>query len=281
MSFQIAQNSLKDSFDIPLYKTPVQQEFRFSDEENSSSQNPGDRSNPSSLLFKNHLLQPQEIIPASFQKPNPDWFIVIVLILLAAFAVLKIFYSKIFRQLLAAFFNNSVTNQVVRDENILVQRASILLSVIFYFTASLFLFQVSEFFQWDNPLMAEGFSRYIIFALFLAMAYSVKMIFLKIFGGIFNADRQVAAYIFNIFLINNILGMFLLPVIIILAFVDFYAIQYVMYAALAAAAGCYAYRLARGVSIGLSIPGFSLFYLILYLCAFEFAPLGILYKLVS
>jgi hypothetical protein len=269
--------SQQDSLLNHFYSTPEQEEFRFADEENSTWQK--NKDDFSSHLFSDHSLKPGDIAPYSFQKPNPDWLIIIVLILLAAFAVLKIFYSKIFKQLIAAFFNNSVTNQVVRDENILVQRASILLSVMFYFTASLFLYQVSEFFGWSNPIMAEGFSRYIIFALFLAMVYSVKMVFLKIFGSIFNADRQVAAYIFNIFLINNVLGIFLLPVIIILAFVDFSLIQYVFYGALAVITCCYAYRLIRGVSIGLGIPGFSLFHLILYLCAFEFAPLGIIYKL--
>lgn len=267
--------------DSSLLRLNAFQEFRFSDIDTIRSQSYEEPVASGPKLFSGHALEPVHKNPQSFNKANPDWFTVILFIILFGFMWVWVFYQKIVRQIINAFFSSSVSNQIVRDENILIQRASVMLSILFYLESALFLYQVSVAFQWSNALLTDGFSRLIIFAFIIAFAYSFKMILLKLLGYLLDFDKPVASYIFNIFLMNNILGIVLLPIVIIIAYVSNPYTHLILIGALLIIGSTYVYRLVRGFFIGMTIPRFSIFYLFLYLCAFEIAPLAIIFKIAS
>lgn len=229
-------------------------------------------------LFRGHALQPSLTNPVPLKKMTPDWFTIALFITIAFFTWLKIINGKIIQQLFAAFVNNSVTNQIVRDENILVQKASVMLSLVFYFTAALLLYEVSVYFNWEYRIIGKGIVRFIIFVLFIASAYSFKMVFLKMMSMVFKMDRAFSTYIFNIFLINNIIGIMLIPLLVLIAFFP-EATSVFIWAGIGMLLAGYLYRIFRGLIIWTSLSRFSLYYLILYLCALEIAPLLILFKI--
>jgi hypothetical protein len=231
-------------------------------------------------LFKDHSLKIDRFYPDTIQKPTPDWFTVIIIFLVMSFTCVKIFYSKILFQILNAFVNNNTANQIIRDENILVQRASILLSVICYVVLALFAFKVSDYYEYHNTVIGNGFSRFLFIALFIALAYSLKMIALKIFGFIINKDKPVASYIFNLFLINNVLGIVLLPILLILTYVNFQYSAYMLFGAIGIVMLFFLYRLFKGILIWTSVSHYNLLYLFLYICALEIAPLLIIIKII-
>lgn len=232
-------------------------------------------------IFQDHLLQAKGSAPESFYRRTPDWFTLCLVIVVIAFTWIRVFYFKIFRQLFNAFFSNSITNQIVRDENILVQRASILMSFIFYMTSALFLYQVIDFFGWSPSFLSDGFLRFLIICLSIAFTYSFKMVLLKALGEIFGIDKPVATYIFNIFLINNMLGLMLIPVVVGIAYVATVSTTWVVWAGVVMVIIGFIYRLVRAFTIWLTLSGVSYFYLILYFCTLEIAPLVILIKLVQ
>ena len=117
------------------------------------------------LLFEGHQLRPVNPGPAPLSRRTSDWFTLTLIFVVISFSWIRVFYSKIFKQLISAFFSNSISNQVVRDENILVQRASILMSFVFYLTASLFVYQLSMYYNWDYPFLGEGFLRFLVVCL--------------------------------------------------------------------------------------------------------------------
>lgn len=231
------------------------------------------------LLFKNHLLQFDFFYPQTLDKPVADWFTVSLLIVITAVTFLKVFYSKIFFQILKAFFNNNTANQIIRDENLLVQRASILLSIICYLVLALFAYKGSLYFQVENTYLGKGFALFLAIALFIAIAYSVKMIVLKFLGGLFYINKPVTAYIFNLFLINNVLGIVLIPVIIFFAYLPVYT-DILLYSGLIIVLLFYIYRLVKGMISWTGSTHMNLFYLFLYICALEIAPLLILSKII-
>lgn len=280
-TYELQSTGLQFSGDSASSRLGIQREFRFSDIDTIRSQS-FDRPVPSGPgLFYGHELSPVHRSPQSYNKPNPDWFTIILLLIVFGFVWIWVFYQKILRQIINAFFSSSVANQIVRDENILIQRASVMLSILFYLVSALFLYQISMAFEWKAPWLTNGFSRLIIFALFIALAYSVKLILLKLMGYLFHLDKQVATYIFNIFLMNNILGIVLLPAVILQAYVDTPFTNSIYIGIVILIAAVFLYRLIRGVFIGLTIPRFSVFYLFLYLCAFEIAPLALIFKLAA
>ncbi len=232
-------------------------------------------------FYGGHELKVVHNGPQSLNRNTPDWIFPLLILLFASFAWLRVYYEKYFRQIATAFFNNNLTNQIVRDENILVQRASIVLNIVFNLVAALFLYFVSIHYSWSIGGIGNGFNRYVFFALVISMAYAMKFLILKICGYLFNLDHEMAAYIFNIFLINNVLGIFLIPVTALLAYSVTLNTTWIIYGSLILVGAALLYRIIRGLSVGFSSPVFSLYYLFLYLCTLEFAPWLVLIKILK
>lgn len=231
-------------------------------------------------LYKGHELHPRNSEPIVRKDVSPDWFFPILMLVIFVFTWLRIFYSKYFSQMIQALLNNNLTNQIVRDENILVQRASVYLSVAFHLIGAMFLYLVSIHYKWDLGGIGNGFPRFLFFSILVSAIYSLKFLFLKICGWLFDLDREMATYIFNIFLINNAVGLALIPIIALLAYNQWIASSYLIIAgAILAFAGLF-YRSIRGIFIGFSTPGFSLPYLLLFLLTFELAPLMVIIRLI-
>ncbi len=261
---------------------PVQQQFRFSDSDTAGTVFSYSVENlfaPTPKLFANHELKPVNSVPVPVAGRTPDWFTIILFVIVASFTWIRVFYFRILKQLYSAFFSNLVSNQIVRDENILVQRASILLSFVFYLTVSLFIYQLSMYFDWKIGILNQGFLRFLIIALIVAFAYSFKMVVLKAIGELFEIDKPVATYIFNIFLINNITGLILIPVVVLGAYLVFDYQEAIIYFGVGLVIIMFIYRLLRAFRIWMSMQRVSFFYLILYFCTLEIAPLLILFKL--
>jgi hypothetical protein len=77
------------------------------------------------------------------------------------------------------------------------------------------------------------------------------------------------------------IGLLLLPVNILLAYAPAGIRFWTIAVSVSIIGLLFLYRLVRAIGIWIGIPGFSLFYLFLYLCAFEIAPLLIIWKVAS
>lgn len=181
-------------------------------------------------------------------------------------------------RLIKAFFNISVSNQLVRDENLVIQRTSVLLSVGFYAVAGLLLYLAGKNYYSGFENIQDFFWFFLIAAV-LAILYFLKIILVRFLGYVFNAPRIADNYIFNILLINNIAGMTLLPFL----FFQVYAISInsgiFLKITFVIALSCWLYRLVRGSLAWFSYSTYSLHYLFFYICILEIAPLLIVIKI--
>jgi hypothetical protein len=252
--------------------------FRFVDEENDELAKDERQFLNSNAYFPSHLLPVKSNIPQLSVKHVPDWFTVVLLFILMGITIIHVFYRKIFKQLFNAYINLAVTNQVVRDENILVQRASILLNVIFYASAGLFLYFLSVRFHWTNTIFNEGILRFFFFAFITAVFFSLKMLLLKFLSSVFEIEKQVSVYIFSIFLTNNVLGILMVPLMALLAYVSWNFSHYFVYASLGMVLLAFAYLLYRAIRITATMQKFSMYYLFLYFCSLEIAPILVIIK---
>jgi hypothetical protein len=82
-----------------------------------------------------------------------------------------------------------------------------------------------------------------------------------------------------VFLVNNLTGIFLLAAVCCIAFLPAGLRLFVIDASAAVVALLWIFRVGRGIRAWTGTPGYSLYYLILYLCAFELAPLFVIFKL--
>ncbi len=237
-------------------------------------------SNKYVILYHGNELSLTHKEPVLRNNYTADWIFPVLLLILAFFAWIKFFYNRYFQQLIKAFLNTNLTNQIVRDENIFFQRISVYLSIVFNLIAALFIYLLSIQYHWTLGSLDTGFARFIFFVIVVSAIYALKYLVLKICGWLFEQEKEISMYIFNIFLINNILGIALLPFICLLAFngsVHFSGLLYVSFILIAAAFG---WRIFRGIQIGFGSPTFSPLYLFLYLCTLEIAPLMVLIRII-
>lgn len=264
---------------------PVKNVFRFQDEEESilpireDSVVQVSKSLQGPRIFQGHLLRPQHPNAQPLTNEVGDWFTISLIVLVALFTWFRFFYYRIFRQLYTAFYNLTTTNQIVRDESVLLQRASLILSIISYMLMGLFLYQISIFLDWDMGVLQGGLVRFVFLSLSVAVAYSVKMILLRFLSTVFDLEKPVALYIFNVFLMIMMIGLLLLPINILLAYGPLQYRYWILLISVGIITLLFVYRLVRAIGIWIGIPGFSLFYLFLYLCTFEIAPLLIIWKM--
>ena len=232
-------------------------------------------------VWKTHELKPVHRGPQQLTDSNPDWLFLVLVIVLGGLTYLRVFYRKNFFQIIAACFNNNLTNQIVRDENLLMQRASVMLNVSFSIIAASFIYLVSVHYNWPMNGMGTGFIRFVFLALLVSAAFTLKFVVLRFCAYLFKLGREMSTYIFNIFIINNLLGIALVPFVALILFGNSVDSTVLIIIAVSVIGIAWLYRIGRGILIATRYPDFSPVYLFLYLCALEIAPLLVLVKLVS
>lgn len=231
-------------------------------------------------LFQNHLLKRQNINAQYADRFTPDWLTITLISIIMLFTWYRLIYRRMLQQLINSFFSMATTNQMVRDESVLLQRATFNSSIIAYLVGGLFLYQLSILYNWDHPLLMSGFLRFILFALSIVLMFSVKMIAIRLLSNIFQVDRPASTYIFTIFLFNMMAGILLLPIVILIAYAPLEYRQILMKSGLLFLASFFVYRTVRVLIIWTGQMRASVFYLFLYLCAFEIAPLLVIGKII-
>jgi hypothetical protein len=113
----------------------------------------------------------------------------------------------------------------------------------------------------------------------LAMIYLVKFLSLKFFGWLFNISDTTNAYIFTVFLINKMIGIFLITILVLLAFAQPGIYQAALFVSFLGVFGLVLYRLILAYGLVRNQIRVNPFHFLLYLLAFEIAPLLVIYKL--
>ncbi len=230
-----------------------------------------------SSLFQDHLLSKQTEAP---QLHFTDFDFGVASILLLAFILFVWLYStnrKRLNQVIKAFYITRFSNQLGRDELSLGNRVSIFLSLLFVVTFSLFIYQLCIFYGY---IVAEtNFLFCVKIAILIAAVYGLKILVVRFFGFVFQNQKEAGDYSMMIFLFCNILGLFLLPIVVSIAFVKNVSPSIFIYSGLCVFVLLLLIRVLRGVMIGVSSNRVSKFYLFLYLCTLEILPFVIMAKL--
>lgn len=171
-------------------------------------------------------------------------------------------------------------NQFVREDNALVQRVFLILTLIFALILPLFICQVINYYHF-NTNDIKGFALYIVLLLLLAIVYFVKIITASFLGYVFMMEGVVKSHFYNVFLTNNLLGMFLLPIVTLITYGNGISIPFFIKMGLAIIVLGYAFRTLRSLFMNIGFKGGAVYHLFLYFCTLEILPLVVLFKLLS
>lgn len=230
--------------------------------------------------FTGHLLKAKNNEPRLRNVENNNWFSLQLLIAFFILASLRTFYGKRLKLVIDAFLNQRYASQFFREENALIQRTSVLLSLTFIISASLFFYQLESLYplQW---IEFKGFQKYLLILVFTLLFYIFKILFNKIGGFLFKCERETSEYIFNQFLILQIIGLGLMLIVLILRYQQIIPSNYILYAGLFILLAGFIIRIFRSFQITTSNTGFSYIYIFLYLCTLEIIPIVVIVKYVT
>lgn len=215
--------------------------------------------------------------PSAIKKFNgKELLFYLIVFLLLVFAVLKRVFSKYFNDLFRLFFRTTLKQRQIREQLMQTPLPSLLLNGFFIISAGIY---TTFLLQHFNLSPVNNFWLLLLYCcLGLSAAYFVKFIGLKISGWLFNVKEAADSYIFIVFVVNKMLGILLLPFLVLIAFTigDVYSISLTI--SLCLIAGLLAYRFILTYVAVRNQVKVNPFHFFLYLCAFEIAPLLLVYK---
>lgn len=133
-----------------------------------------------------------------------------------------------------------------------------------------------RFYRFGNP---DDFWIYFLYCtVLLAVLYLLKYLLIRMTGWIFNISRTAETYLFVVFMTNKIIGIFLLPFLVLISFSGPVISEIAITLSIIMTGMFYVYRFLGAYSILHKEIKISGLHFILYLCAFEIAPLLLIYK---
>ena len=101
---------------------------------------------------------------------------------------------------------------------------------------------------------------------------------IMLLSKIFPFKETVKFYIFNVNIINKIVGILIIPFFVLLAYAPDYMKPWIFYISIAVIGSLLIYRYIRGVMIAKNYVTLHKFHFFIYLCTLEIAPTVILIK---
>ena len=192
------------------------------------------------------------------------------------FALIRIFFTKYLDNLITLFFRVSLRQQQIREQVLQTPLPSLLLNILFILSAGLY-----ACFLLHYSRIGEGVRFWVIYfycMVLLGSIYLVKFLVLKFVGWVFSISRATDIYIFVVFLVNKMMGIFLLPFLILITFSSADTREIFITISLAMVFVLWTYRALAAYRPVRNEIKLTPFYFFMYLCAFEIAPLLLIYK---
>ena len=234
---------------------------------------------PAEKQILTELRSPSELPAARSHDLRPDWLLGIIIGSLVLLAWLKLFYHKFLNQMMQSVSNYQLSVKLLRDQNLFSKRVAIALNINFVFIGGAFIYLIFGYynlrpFQINDPL------SYLCYSGCLMLLLLVRHVILHITGYLFDKHYVFREYLHQIFLIYKSMGIYLIILVIGLAYIRDELRIYFIYLGIILVFSAYFLRLFKGVRI-LMNKDVLIFYLILYLCTLEILPFLILYRFFS
>lgn len=200
-----------------------------------------------------------------------------IISLVMVFALLKMGFSKYFSDLFRVFFRTTLKQRQIREQLMQTPLPSLLFNGFFVASAGMYVAFMLHHFGFTT--VKSFWMLYLYCCIGLSVIYFVKFIGLIICGWLFNMRKAADSYIFIVFIINKVIGISLLPFIVLLAFTDGVIFDFALVLSWCVVGALFLYRFILGFAAIRNEVRFNLFHFFLYLCAFEIAPLLLIYKL--
>lgn len=217
-------------------------------------------------------------IPVLLRKTeNRDWVFYFYCGILLFLSFIQLAFDRYFIDLFRVFFNTSLRQKQIREQLTQASLPSLLLNILFFISGGLF-----TYFLLDHYHVETGYSApiQILMAISaIALIYLAKYVFLSLLGWIFDKREASESYLFNVFMVNKVAGLILIPLGVLLAYSSagwkdvFITLAGILIVFLL---GIRLVRCFSSVRHGLKI---NVLHFLVFMGAFEVIPLMVIYRL--
>ncbi|MEO7924023.1 MAG: DUF4271 domain-containing protein [Chitinophagaceae bacterium] len=200
----------------------------------------------------------------------------LLIFLLIVFALLRQAFPKYFNDLFRLFFRTTIKQRQIREQLMQTPLPSLMLNGFFVVSAGLY---IAFMFRHFGVRSVDNFWLLAFYCCAgLSVAYLVKFVGLKVSGWVFNMPEAADSYIFIVFIVNKMIGIMLLPFLVLLAFTlgNIYSVSLTL--SWCIVGGLLLYRFILSFVAIRNQVRVNPFHFFLWLCAFEIAPLLLVYK---
>jgi hypothetical protein len=235
-----------------------------------------------SFFSSNAFLKGTQVVsgieePHAIPSQTSDFYLLLFLCLILG--LIRYMDTRYFINLWRAFINPTLSNRQLKDQLQGAGLPNLLMNIFFAFSEGAYIYYVVRLFT-PNPSGVIAPSLLIIMLIGgTGIIYLAKYAAVRFSGWAFRVEGITEHYLFNVFLINKVLGITLVPFIIILAFADHSWAYQVVSVSFIAAGVLILNRYIRSWQIFGSFFQYSKFHFFMYLCASELLPLAVLMKL--
>lgn len=198
------------------------------------------------------------------------WVFGIALFSALLIIIVKVYFQKYLSIVLTSAVNFQLADKLIREKNILVRRVFVILNINFLAATSLYIYLLINRLGIQSP----NFNGFLLYLLVFALLFSIlfiRLFFLNFVAGLFDSRPLFREFIHNTYLLNKNLGLYLLPLVLSIFYLQGIYAEIIFYTATFLVAFSMVYRYLRSIQIILKHKVFY-FYTILYLCTLEILP---------
>ncbi|MCY7291320.1 MAG: DUF4271 domain-containing protein [Ferruginibacter sp.] len=231
-----------------------------------------------SNIFLQSKGQPQALAIVFKTAQTKQSFFYLMAALLFFLGLLRTIFSRYFSTLFRVFFNTSLRQNQLTDQLEQATLPSLLFNVFFVLSAGLYIYFLQQYYTEKSNVINWNF-LWICFAV-ISISYLVKYVSLLFTGWVTNYREEAKIYIFVVFLLNKIIGIFLLPFTLVMAFSSLKISRYAIFLSLVLLSILMLSRFFRAYSLLQNKLKFNKFHFFIYVLAIEIMPVVLIYKTV-
>jgi hypothetical protein len=211
-----------------------------------------------------------------YRASGKELLFYVLVVLLIFFGILKQAFPKYFSDMFRLVFRTTLKQRQVREQLIQTPLPGLMLNIFFVLVAGFYISFLLQHYHIDP--VNNQWLLLLYCSLGVLVIYFVKFVGLKFSGWLFNMEGAASSYIFIIFIINKMLGIVLLPFLVLLAFTSGNLYITTLSLSLVIIGGLLIYRFILTYAAIRNDVKVNPFHFLLYILAFEIAPLLLVYK---
>lgn len=210
------------------------------------------------------------------QIHEPTWYFIYLFILLGIYAWTSIYYGNVFVQTFQASINFKLTSRLFKSNNLLQTQLD-RIQYVFYVLSLAFMLYFLELRYEIRPYELQNGLLFLFNMALLALLFLGRIVLHNIAGFLFNQLKIVREYLYNIFVFNKLSGLVVLPLMFLMVYTRGLMQDIVIWTSYCILLAIFLLRLIRGMVFSYRKDVLS-FYMFLYLCALEIAPIVLIYR---